>query len=70
MNVFEFNFEVEYGGGVMLIAATTRERAKEIVRNNYPSRPFCGYWEWASDRPDLTFNGPEGAEILSYTRVE
>ena len=69
MNVYEFDFNVSYGGGIMLLAAPTRERAIEIVQG-YPTRPFCGYWEYSIDRPDLTYSGNEGDQILIFTYVE
>ncbi len=67
LKVFSFDFEKEYGGGVMLIAAKDEERAKELCPVN--SMPFSGYWEYSGENKGLTYSGEEGI-ILEYTYVE
>jgi len=68
MKVFEFSFDVDYGGGIMLIAAKDKERACEIADGM--SRGFHGFWIYDTTRDDITYNGNDEGDILSYTRTE
>lgn len=70
MKVFEFSFEVDYGGGIMLIAATDMDEAIAYVNENFPSKPWCGYWVYSHEVQNLTANCEKPQEITSYTRVE
>jgi hypothetical protein len=70
MKVFEFGFEVDYGGGIMLIAAPSIDEAIEYVNKNFPSRPFAGYWQFSHELYNLTANCETCQEITSFTRVE
>jgi hypothetical protein len=70
MKVFEFSFEIDYGGGIMLIAARSLEEANEYVKENYPSKPWKGYWVYSQTLENLTASGDKPYEITSFTRVE
>jgi hypothetical protein len=67
LKVFEFSFEIDYGGGVMLIAAKDEERAKDLCPKNLG--PFRGYWEYSGESKGLVYKGEEGI-ILNYTYQE
>jgi hypothetical protein len=67
LRVFEFSYEVDYGGGIMLIAAKDEERAKELCPKNLGA--FRGYWDFSGEVKGLSYDGAEG-EITSFTRVE
>jgi len=60
MKVFEFSYDVDYGGGVMLIAAESLENAEEIARN-VPTG--FGRWVFAYEHTELTYNG-NGENII------
>jgi hypothetical protein len=68
MNVYEFSFDVEYGGGVMLVAANSRDEAQDFVSKR--EKCVSGFWVWSADRPDLTSTSTEPKVILGYTHFE
>jgi len=66
LRVFEFSLDVDYGGGIMLIAAKDTDRAIELCP--VLSR-FHGTWVYSGEHTELSYKGKEG-EILSFTRVD
>lgn len=68
MKVFEFSYEVDYGGGIMLIAAPSIQEAIDYVYENYKNR--WGFWEYSTELVHLTANCDSVQEITSFTRVE
>jgi hypothetical protein len=70
MKVFEFSFEVEYGGGIMLIAAPSMDEAITFVNENFPSKPWQGRWEYSYEIQNLTANYESITMITEYTRIE
>lgn len=67
MRIFEFDYEVDYGGGVMLIAANNEEEAREIA-SEIPTG--FGYWVYSYERTDLFTNNENPGVILSFTHAE
>lgn len=70
MKVFEFSFEIDYGGGIMLIAAPSMDEAIDYVNEHYPAKPWRGYWQYSHEHYNLTANCEKAQEITSFTRVE
>jgi len=67
MRVFEFSYDVDYGGGIMLIAAENSDRAIEIA-STIPTG--FGHWVFAYEHSDLVYTGEGEGEILSQTYAE
>jgi hypothetical protein len=60
MKVFEFSYDVDYGSGVMLIAAESFERARKIA---FDVPTGFGHWEFSYEHTELSYNG-EGENII------
>lgn len=67
MNVYEFSYDVDCGGGVMLIAAKDLESAQRIA-NEQPTG--FGHWVYAYHHTELTYNGIGENIILQQSYAE
>jgi hypothetical protein len=67
MRVFEFSYDVDYGGGIMLIGAVDLDRAMEIV-SQIPTG--FGRWVFNYEHTDLVYTGKSEGEILSQSYAE
>ena len=56
--VFVFTYEVDYGGGLMLIAANDKYEAMSIAEEE--ENDGCGYWAFSNERIGLSYNGETG----------
>lgn len=54
MRVFEFSYDVDYGGGVMLIGAHDLDEAMSIA-SKVPTG--FGHWVFSYEHTELTYNG-------------
>jgi hypothetical protein len=67
MKVFEFSYDVDYGGGVMLIGANSLEKAEEIA-NAEPTG--FGHWVFAWEHASLEYKGEKESVILKESWAE
>ena len=67
MKVFEFSYDVDYGGGVMLVAANSLEEAEKIASHEPTG---FGRWVYSWDHKNLEYKGEIPCVILSEKWAE
>lgn len=66
MKIFQFDYEVDYGGGIMLVAAENEEEAIKIASREPTG---FGHWVFAYEHTSLSYNGTPGV-ILEDSYAE